>query len=468
MNSSQPSPRVVVYGRGYDDYSLELGILGPLGVRPHRNRARRHGPGCPSPTSRRCWYARRRSSGELIERLTGCRAHRALRHRGGQHRPRGCARAPHLRRQHARLRRRRGQRTCSGALPCGRYVGSSSATGPSAPAPGVDRPASAFPAWPARRWASWASGASARPFTARRAASDSTRTLVFDPFRTQLPDGVEAADLDTVFREADLVSLHAPLSPRHAIWSTRAGWRSCDPRRSWSTRHAAASSTRPPSPRRPPPGRLLGAGLDVFEHEPPDPLDPASSDSTTSSSTDHTAWYSEASLAELHRRAADEVAARPRPGRTRAMGEPMDPLNRAAPSPRSPARGGARHPGGPQARRTGGRPLREAGFRTFEITLTIPGALDPDPRSRAGADACGRRRARCRGPPTRAVPRCRRPLRGLAGSAGGAAAPSAETRCRVPPRRAHAHRGPHRPPRRADAVKVFPAASWAAPPISVP
>jgi D-3-phosphoglycerate dehydrogenase len=41
------------------------------------------------------------------------------------------------------------------------------------------------------------------------------RVLANDPPAT-LPPGVEAADIDAICREADLISLHAPLTPRRA------------------------------------------------------------------------------------------------------------------------------------------------------------------------------------------------------------------------------------------------------------
>ncbi len=53
-------------------------------------------------------------------------------------------------------------------------------------------------------------------------------------------------------------------------------------------------------------GTIRGAGIDVFEDEPPAPDNPLFGlDNVVVS--DHTAWYSDRSLAELQTRAAKEV-----------------------------------------------------------------------------------------------------------------------------------------------------------------
>jgi D-3-phosphoglycerate dehydrogenase len=53
-------------------------------------------------------------------------------------------------------------------------------------------------------------------------------------------------------------------------------------------------------------GRLGGAGLDVLELEPPDPADPLLGDERVII-TPHVAFYSEESLVELNRRAAENI-----------------------------------------------------------------------------------------------------------------------------------------------------------------
>lgn len=53
-------------------------------------------------------------------------------------------------------------------------------------------------------------------------------------------------------------------------------------------------------------GQIFGAGLDVFETEPPDPGHPIFAAPNTVFS-DHTGWYSEASIVDLRRGAAEEA-----------------------------------------------------------------------------------------------------------------------------------------------------------------
>ncbi|WP_284617741.1 C-terminal binding protein [Aquabacterium humicola] len=131
------------------------------------------------------------------------------------------------------------------------------------------------------------------------------RVLVHDPHAT-LPPGVQAASVDEVCSEADLVSLHAPLTTHthHLI----------DARRLALMRPTAilvntargglvdldalydALAAR----------RLLGAGLDVFDPEPPDRTHPLFTlDNVVV--TNHVGWYSEESMRELQRKAAEEA-----------------------------------------------------------------------------------------------------------------------------------------------------------------
>jgi D-3-phosphoglycerate dehydrogenase len=123
------------------------------------------------------------------------------------------------------------------------------------------------------------------------------RVLVSDP-HAALPDGVEAADVDKICREADLISLHAPLNadthhlinarrlalmrPTAIVVNTsRGGLVDLD------ALHAALS-------------------LDVFEHEPPDPKHPIFSlDNVVV--TNHIGWYSEEAMRELQLKTVQEA-----------------------------------------------------------------------------------------------------------------------------------------------------------------
>ncbi len=132
------------------------------------------------------------------------------------------------------------------------------------------------------------------------------RVLAHDP-RAELPAGVDAADVDTICRESDLISLHAPLTPatrqlidarRLALMkptavfvnTARGGLIDLD------ALHAALLA-----------GRPMGAGLDVFDPEPPDPSHPLFAlDEVVV--TNHIGWYSEESMRDLQRKAAEEAA----------------------------------------------------------------------------------------------------------------------------------------------------------------
>jgi D-3-phosphoglycerate dehydrogenase len=120
--------------------------------------------------------------------------------------------------------------------------------------------------------------------------------------------GAEPASFDDVLARADVVSLHAPLTPEshHMIGadqlaSMRPGAMLVNASRgglvdSDAVRRALADD------------RLGGVALDVLEHEPPDADDPLLHDGRAIV-TPHAAFYSEESLAELQRKAAEQVVA---------------------------------------------------------------------------------------------------------------------------------------------------------------
>lgn len=131
------------------------------------------------------------------------------------------------------------------------------------------------------------------------------RVMAHDP-QARMPPGVEAADVDAICRNADLISLHAPLTketrqlidarrlalmkPTAILVNTaRGGLVDLD------ALHAALIA-----------GRILGAGLDVFDPEPPDPAHPIFALDNVAV-TNHIGWYSEESMRDLQRLAAEEV-----------------------------------------------------------------------------------------------------------------------------------------------------------------
>lgn len=162
-------------------------------------------------------------------------------------------------------------------------------------------------------------GRIARSFHDKVAGFGFARTLVHDP-HASLGAGVQAAGIDEICAAADVISLHAPLDPgtRHMIDArrlalmrptailintSRGGLVDLD------ALHEALAKR-----------HILGAGLDVFETEPPSASHPIFSlDNIVVS--DHIGWYSEEAMRELQRKAAEEAV------RVLVGGQPMHWLN---------------------------------------------------------------------------------------------------------------------------------------------
>jgi D-3-phosphoglycerate dehydrogenase len=148
-------------------------------------------------------------------------------------------------------------------------------------------------------------GRIARMTHEKLAAFGFARVLVNDP-RAELPAGVEAASVDEICREADLISLHAPLNDttRHLIDARRLALMRPTALLVNTARgglidlDALSDALRE--------RRILGAGLDVFEPEPPDPAHPLFGlDNVVV--TNHIGWYSQESMRDLQRKAAEEA-----------------------------------------------------------------------------------------------------------------------------------------------------------------
>lgn len=137
-----------------------------------------------------------------------------------------------------------------------------------------------------------------------------TRVIAFDPYlpqNTADKAGVEKLELDQLCLEADVVSLHAPLTPEthHILNAERLALMKPTSivvnvsRGGLVDELALANALKN--------GQLFGAGIDVFEQEPVAKDNPLLAAPNTLVS-DHAAWYSERSVVMLQRYAALEVA----------------------------------------------------------------------------------------------------------------------------------------------------------------
>ncbi|MET1416010.1 C-terminal binding protein [Roseibium sp. HPY-6] len=153
-------------------------------------------------------------------------------------------------------------------------------------------------------------GRIARSVCQRFRALGYSRVLVSDPYldeETRTYWDVEACDADTLCRESDVISLHAPLTTdtRNILDARRIGLMKKTAilvnvsRGGLVDEDALAKALHG--------GRIFGAGIDVFDQEPPATDSPLLKAPNTVLS-DHCGWYSEASVNELQRRAGAELA----------------------------------------------------------------------------------------------------------------------------------------------------------------
>lgn len=137
-----------------------------------------------------------------------------------------------------------------------------------------------------------------------------SQLLVHDPFMpaaTARDANVELIDVDALCARADVISLHAPLTPetRHILNADRLALMKpttivINVSRGGLVDETALAHALSQ-------GRLFGAGIDVFETEPVDPANPLLTCPNTLLS-DHNAWFSERSVGVLQRKAAEEIA----------------------------------------------------------------------------------------------------------------------------------------------------------------
>ncbi|MCX6622980.1 MAG: C-terminal binding protein [Acidobacteria bacterium] len=119
--------------------------------------------------------------------------------------------------------------------------------------------------------------------------------LICDPYLTaerKQELGIEVVDKETMFRQADFVTIHTPLNPetRHIVNRESLGWMKPTAyivntaRGGMVDANALAEALEN--------GTVAGAGIDVFETEPP-PVDFPLFEQRNAILTPHLAWYSE-------------------------------------------------------------------------------------------------------------------------------------------------------------------------------
>lgn len=144
---------------------------------------------------------------------------------------------------------------------------------------------------------------------ARKMAGWNMNLLATDPYVDPARArelGVRLVDLDTLLRDSDYVSLHVPLLPetRHLISYRQLSLMKPGAILVNTARGPVLDNTALLSALDQ--GRLAHAGLDVFEEEPPAP-ESRLRNHTRIVLSDHIAWYSEESQADLKKTAAEEA-----------------------------------------------------------------------------------------------------------------------------------------------------------------
>lgn len=144
---------------------------------------------------------------------------------------------------------------------------------------------------------------------AARARGFGLRVAACDPYVDEAAArevGAELADLDTLLRTSDYVSVHTPLTPETEGMIDAGVFARMKPTAFLINVARGRIVNQADLVRALRQGDIAGAGLDVLEREPPEPGDPVTTlDNVVL--TPHSAWYSEEARAEMRRRAVGQV-----------------------------------------------------------------------------------------------------------------------------------------------------------------
>jgi len=137
------------------------------------------------------------------------------------------------------------------------------------------------------------------------------RVLAYDPYVKPQDVGqypVSLVDFDTLLRESDIVSVHAPLTDETRHMFDEAAFRRMKPSAFFLNLARGPIHDQKALYRALKEGWIAGAGLDVLEKEPPDPADPILTlDNVVF--TPHYASYTEEAYEELRVKTAENAAA---------------------------------------------------------------------------------------------------------------------------------------------------------------
>jgi D-3-phosphoglycerate dehydrogenase len=145
---------------------------------------------------------------------------------------------------------------------------------------------------------------------APKAAGFGLRILAYDPWvppAAVAPFGTMVSDLETLLRESDYVSVHVPLTAETRGLVNARTLRVMKPTAYLINTARGPIVDEPALCRALVEGWIAGAGLDVLGDEPPDPANPLLALENVIV-TPHAAFYSETSIEELARKAAERVA----------------------------------------------------------------------------------------------------------------------------------------------------------------
>jgi D-3-phosphoglycerate dehydrogenase len=139
-----------------------------------------------------------------------------------------------------------------------------------------------------------------------RARAFGFRTAAYDPFVAPPSDHVTSLSLDELFRQADILSLHVPLSPesKHLVNADRLAQMKPTAIIVNTARGGLIDTTALANALQA--GTIAAAGLDVFESEPLEEYHPLRK-CPNALLTSHVAWFSERSVPKLQRMAAQEA-----------------------------------------------------------------------------------------------------------------------------------------------------------------